>query len=111
MIAIQKDLADFIADFEQQIVELKALKAENPNGWVVKVGPLWIKFAGANYSQPGATGSANASVIRTMGEAYRVAKWVQNGGGDRGRVQSRIEALAENIAALEASVEFLKQQA
>jgi hypothetical protein len=104
----KNDVANFIADFRAQIAELQAVKDENPNGWVVKVGSLWIHFNGPAYSLPAATGSLGASVIRTQAEAYRVAKFLKNGVGDAGKVQSRIEALAENIAALEGVIAFLE---
>jgi hypothetical protein len=110
MNADQKALVEkTLADFHAHIVELEQIKHEGVNGYVVKVGPLWIKFAGANYSKPGAVSAGNASVIRTYAEAYRVGKMVQNGGGDRGLVQKREEAIDEQIESLRASIAFLQQ--
>lgn len=98
-----------LADFHAHIVELEAIKHEGVNGWVVKVGPLWIKFD-VNYQNPRAVSAGNASVLRSYADAYRVGKMVQNGGGDRGRVQKREEAIDEQIESLRASIAFLEQQ-
>lgn len=110
MNADQKALVEkTLADFRAHIAELEALRAEGLNGHVVKVGPLWIKFNGPNYTKPSAVSAGNASVIRTAAEAYRVGKMVQNGGGQRGVVQQRWEAVEEQIESLEASIAFLQQ--
>ena len=99
---------DFIADFRSQIADLQALQATAPSGYVVKVGPLWIAFNGPGYTKPSATSAMGASVFLSNGEAYRVGKLVQNGGGERGKVQMRWEAIAEQIESLEASIAFLE---
>jgi hypothetical protein len=101
----------YIADFQRQIAELNAMKP-SATGWVIKVGSLWIAFAyftGRANDKPAATTAAAASRFATYGEAYRAAKMLQNGNGERGKVQTTLDAIEEQIAAIEAAVVFLKK--
>jgi hypothetical protein len=101
------DINKYIEDFKSQIVELEALRGQTPTAYVVKVGPLWIKFD-RGFKNPRAVGVAGATYMG-RGDAYRVGKWVQNGGGSRGVPQLRDEAIDEQIASLKASIEFFGQ--
>jgi hypothetical protein len=105
----QELIAKTLADFRAQIMDLTALK-QTATGYVVKVGPLWIAFNMPGYKNPRACGVQQATVLATHGEAYRIGKWVQNGGGTRGVPQRTVEAIDEQIESLEQSIAFLSQQ-
>jgi chromosome condensin MukBEF MukE localization factor len=109
------DTNEYINDFREQIADL--IEAQKTSlGYVVKCGPLWIKFTTGfdntgtpTYTNPVACGALQATVFRTPHDAYHFGKNVRNGGGARGKAQSRSDAMQDSIDSLTSSIAFLEQ--
>ena len=134
------DTNEYINDFREQIADL--IEAQKTSlGYVVKCGPLWIKFTTGfdNTGTPTYTyefaisgdatghggviyiggkwiGKVNTNVSSSFGEIgsgwWINCVWApRNGGGVCGKAQSREDAIQDSIDSLNASIVFLEQNA
>lgn len=102
--------AELLATIEARHKALLITQASGFNGgWVIKCGAMCIRIAGANGERTDACGLEMASHYSLRSNADSLAARVTNGAGERGRVVSYQDAVAEELAACNAALTALRQ--